>query len=129
MRTAERTIASDVEVSRRWGDTGAKEMFDLIDQEHSATKANIEADPKMTPDEKNSKMAKLDTQYSSIRRDAEGLLARARNKLYIGRDPTSVATRFGDTLQNLAALTKLGGVLISSIPDIGKLVAQDTVNG
>lgn len=92
------------------------ELEPLLAQ-HRAQMAELTRSP-ASPEE----MTALKKQYDEIQRDLQGSILRIRKQWGIPTDPNSASARLGKVLLDLSTLRFMGGVLISSLPDMGKVV-------
>lgn len=108
-----RTMSADVELSRKFGSVDLKEEIRKINDEANAKIARAE-----TPEERT----RLDKQRKNAVRDVEGIRDRLRGQYALPADPDGLVLRAGRVARNLNYLRLLGGMTISAIPDMGKVV-------
>lgn len=104
-----RSTAPQIEMTKKFGDKDLKQAFELIDEDY---KQLIEKSP--------GKAAKLADKRDAIKKD----LAAMRDLLYgvynQPADPNSFWLRANKSVRNLQFLSKLGGMMLSSIPDLAR---------
>lgn len=128
MRAYVRTLSSDIEVTRKFGSADAKEWFKKLREEEYA---KVEA--LKTPDKEGNvpsaeqierQTSKITKEYKGLRDGLEALLERARGTRGVPKNPRGYLTRAGRTMMNLNVLRYMGGVTISSIPDVARPVQK-----
>lgn len=108
-----RTMAADVELSRKFGSVDLKEEIKKINDE-----ANAKIAKATTPGERT----RLDKQRKNAVRDVEGIRDRLRGQYALPANPDGLVLRAGRVARNLNYLRLLGGMTVSAIPDLGKVV-------
>lgn len=108
-----RTMSADVEIARKFGS---------VDMAEQIRKINDEADRKIAqvPDQKE--RVRLEKERKAAIRDVEGIRDRLRGQYRMPDNPDGLVLRAGRIIRNLNYLRMLGGMTISAIPDMGKLV-------
>lgn len=105
------------------GDSGPLGMARLLGEEHTKLENQINDNSKLTEAQKEKERLKLDRDF----RDATQFM---KNMLdaFMGRTNASAATlRMTRAIKNYAAATKLGGVPISQVTDIGAIILKHGV--
>lgn len=138
MRQTLRTLGPDTEIAKRFGDVNATEILGdpsagqggkLVEEMNDRLAA-----VKAWGDEQKAKgkdAAKIDEQvakrseeinqtYAKYRRNIEAMLGRLRHTWGLPTDPEAIGYRMGKVLLNLNTVRLMGGVAISSIPDIAR---------
>ncbi|WP_234826361.1 hypothetical protein [Sinorhizobium meliloti] len=108
-----RTMSADVELARKFGSVDLKEEIRKINDE-----ANAKIDKATTAAERT----RLDKQRKDAIRDVEGIRDRLRGQYALPANPDGLVLRAGRVARNLNYLRLLGGMTISAIPDMGKVV-------
>lgn len=142
MRATLRTLAPDIEVSKKFGDVAATEVLgDPI--KGDAGRLSIEMNDRLAAvkqwgDEQIAKgkdktkiekeVAKrqqdVNDTYAMYRRNMEALLGRLRHTWGLPQDPQAMGYRLGRTMLNFNTLRLMGGVLISSVPDVARPIMR-----
>lgn len=108
-----RTMSADVELSRKFGSVDLKEEIQKINDE-----ANAKISQATTPEDRT----RLDKQRRNAVRDVEGIRDRLRGQYALPANPDGLVLRAGRVARNLNYLRLLGGMTVSAIPDMGKVV-------
>lgn len=108
-----RTMSADVELAKKFGSVDLKEEIRKINDEANAKIANA-----TTAEERT----RLDKQRKSAIRDVEGIRDRLRGQYALPANPDGLVLRAGRVARNLNYLRLLGGMTLSAIPDMGKVV-------
>lgn len=108
-----RTMSADVELAKKFGSVDLKEEIRKINDE-----ANAKIAKATTPAERT----RLDKQRKNAIRDVEGIRDRLRGQYALPANPDGLVLRAGRVARNLNYLRLLGGMTISAIPDMGKVV-------
>lgn len=139
-----RTMAPDIEVTRAFGEldveSGRPQAFLEINEEQQqaleALKTKLDEDfaekyPKPTVAQKAAHQVNLDkqlkdlgAQYDLGRKNLEGILSRLRHTWGVPKDPAAFAGRAARTIMNLNVLRFMGGVGISSLPDVAQPIIR-----
>lgn len=125
-----RTMAGDLSVARVFGTADmAKEFEALTAEEHQVTAALKKAvgkDGKPLYEGKalENEMEKVAKFYRDARKDIEVLLERARGIRGLPKDADAMSYRMAKSVMELNYLRQMGSVLISSVPDIARLVMR-----
>lgn len=123
-----RTMGPDIELYKRFGtvnpmrpDSG---LMQRIKREFDEAKDAVEADPKLKPEQKVKEREKITKAFQQAIRDVEGQIERLRHTRGVPDNPNSWAWRSGRFALNLNTMRLMGGVVISSLPDLGSLVMR-----
>ncbi|MGN7750561.1 hypothetical protein [Sinorhizobium sp. 22678] len=108
-----RTMSADVELAKKFGSVDLKEEIRKINDEANAKIANA-----TTAEERT----RLDKQRKNAIRDVEGIRDRLRGQYALPANPDGLVLRAGRVARNLNYLRLLGGMTVSAIPDMGKVV-------
>jgi len=108
-----RTMSADVELARKFGSVDLKEEIKKINDE-----ANAKIDKATDPKERT----RLDKQRKAAIRDIEGIRDRLRGQYALPSNPDGLVLRAGRVVRNLNYLRLLGGMQLSAIPDMGKVI-------
>lgn len=142
MRQTLRTLAPDIEIAKRFGDVNATDILGdpakgqggrLAEEMNS----RIEAVRKWGDDQiaKGKNKEKIEKEvakktdeingiYANYRRNIEAMIGRLRHTWGLPQDPEAMGYRMGKVLLNLNTVRLMGGVLISSIPDIARPIMR-----
>lgn len=126
-----RTLAPDIEIYSKLGELapdseGNLQFQKLADEEANAKLAlaeKMKAVGKSTVDIGKAQR-KLTDNYAIIRRDLQAVIGRMRHTWGVPKDPNGFASRAGRIAMNLNVLRLMGGVVISSIPDVGRPIMK-----
>jgi len=108
-----RTMSADIELSKKFGSVDLKGQIAKINDE-----ANARIDKATTPKERK----KLEQARKEAIRDIEGIRDRLRGTYALPKNPESLVLRAGRVARNLNYLRLLGGMTVSAIPDMAKVV-------
>jgi len=113
MRAQIRTMAPDVEIARKFGSVDMKEEIRKINDEANAKVAGAKTDKERKAIQK---------QRESDVRDIEGIRDRLRGTYALPSNPASLVLRAGRIARNLNYVRLLGGMTLSALPDMAKVV-------
>lgn len=113
MRAQVRTMAPDIELAKKFGSVDLKEEI---------RKVNDEANARIAQAKSNNERKSLEKTRVGAIRDIEGIRDRLRGTYRLPSDPTSLVLRAGRVARNINYLRLLGGMTVSAIPDLGKIV-------
>jgi hypothetical protein len=128
--TYTRTLGADISLARVFGEMlPGKEFKDLTDEKVKMSQALAEAKkkdgtPRYTPEQLIKENEKLEAFYESARKDLYVMLERVRGIRNVPTDPEAWSYRGAKMLMDLNYLRFMGGVLISSIPDVSRVVMR-----
>jgi len=112
-----RTMAPDIAIKERFGDLNIIGKDGIITQKindgYNALIDNAKTDKERV---------RLEKLKKSDMRDIEAVVNQIRGTYGIPENPDSVIVRSGRAIRNLNYISKLGGVTLSSIPDVGRAV-------
>jgi hypothetical protein len=111
-----RTLATDVEIKRRFGDVNLKTQIREINEEYTELRKKAKSEKEL---QKLNKQEKEDIKTIETLRDV------LRGQ-YRSSDPDGIFTKGTQAVRTLNYMTKLGGVVFSSIADITR---HNTVHG
>lgn len=102
------------------GEHGAMGLARILGEERTKMELEIDNNPNLTPEERGKERIKLDRDF----RKAQTLMKNLFHT-FMGRTNASAATlRVTRAIKNFAASTRLGGVPISQITDIGAIILK-----
>lgn len=113
MRMQLRTMAPDIEIARKFGSVDMAEQIRQINDEANARIARAKTEKERTQLERARKRAVA---------DIEGIRDRLRGTYALPSDPASMVTRINRVARNLNYVRLLGGMTVSAIPDMAKIV-------
>lgn len=113
MRAQMRTMAPDIEIARKFGS---------VDMAEEIRKINDEANAKIAGAKTEKERIRLERQRKNDIRDIEGIRDRLRGSYKIPDNPASLVLRTGRIARNVNYLRLLGGMTLSAIPDMAKIV-------
>jgi len=105
------------------GEHGPLGMVRILSEEHTKIEKEIENNPKLTQQQREKERIKLQKDFDSAK-----LFMKQMTDTFMGRTNASAAQlRFTRAVKNFAASTKLGGVPISQVADIGAIILKHGV--
>lgn len=110
-----RTMSADVELAKKFGSVDLKEQIRKVNDE-----ANARIEKAATEKERRA----LDKSRRDTIRDIEGIRDRLRGTYALPSNPASLVLRAGRIARNVNYVRLLGGMTISAIPDMAKVVFQ-----
>jgi len=113
MRAQIRTMAPDVEIARKFGS---------VDMAEEIRKINDEANAKVAGAKTDKERKAIQKQRENDVRDIEGIRDRLRGTYALPSNPSSLVIRAGRIARNLNYVRLLGGMTLSAIPDMAKVV-------
>jgi hypothetical protein len=113
LRSQVRTMSADVELARKFGSVDLAEQIRKINDEANA---KIEAAPN------EAARVRIDKARKDAIRDLSGIRDRLRGQYALPANPDSLVLRAGRIARNVNYLRLLGGMTVSAIPDLGKVV-------
>lgn len=113
MRAQIRTMSADIELAKKFGTP------DLAEQ---IRKLNDEANARIAEAKDAGERKALEKARTDAIRDMEGIRDRLRGTYKLPSDPSSLVLRAGRIARNINYLRLLGGMQVSAIPDMGKIV-------
>jgi hypothetical protein len=128
--TYTRTLGADISLARVFGEmVPGQEFKALTDEKDKMLQAVKEATkkdgtPKYTPKQLIKENKKIEAFYEGARKDLYVMLERVRGIRNVPTDPEAWSYRGAKMLMDLNYLRFMGGVLISSIPDISRVVMK-----
>lgn len=135
-----RTMAPDIELAAKFGefapDMGRNPEFLKLQEEYDARVKFYDQemaagrDPvthrkrTFTPEQMDKKRKELAKEYADVRRDLEAVIGRLRHTWGVPPNPQGFAARAAKIALNLNVLRLMGGVTVSSIPDIAQPILK-----
>lgn len=113
MRSQVRTMSADVELAKKFGDVDLKEEI---------RKVNDEANARIASTTNAAERKALEKARKDTVRDIEGIRDRLRGTYKLPSDPSSLVLRAGRIARNINYVRLLGGMTISAVPDMAKVV-------
>lgn len=108
-----RTMSADVEIAKKFGSVDMAEQIRQI---------NDEANRKISVAKTQKQRQALERARKNAIRDLEGIRDRLRGQYALPGNPDSLVLRANRVVRNLNYMRLLGGMTISAIPDMGKIV-------
>lgn len=113
LRAQVRTMSADVELARKFGDVNLSEEI---------RKINDEANAKIAGETTEKSRQRIDKARKDAIRDVNGIRDRLRGQYALPSNPDSLVLRAGRVARNINYLRLLGGMTVSAIPDLAKVV-------
>lgn len=129
LRLYVKTMGSDISIMRRTGSANAQKFFDDLLNEHNAKTAALktavdkEGNP-LSKEKVEQLQNKIADEYAQNLDDMTTVLERARRQRGVPDNPDGFAERGAALIMNLNTLRYMGGVTISSIPDVGRPIMK-----
>lgn len=125
MRQTLRTFPPDIEIARRpeFGDINGEQMFQKLADEMNQRLQDLNKSD-LSEAEKVKQSTEINDTYAQYRRNLEAVMGRLRHTWGLPQDPEGLGFRLGKTMMNLNVLRLMGGVVISSIPDVARPVMR-----
>ena len=118
IKSSVRTLAPDIELGRKFnGDVTLAAEFQKLKDEQIVQLKAIDAEPKLTPEQKAKRTEKLNAEYDGIRRDLQASIDRLRHTYGLPADADAIGSRLGTIAGQVNVLRLMGGVVVSSISD------------
>jgi hypothetical protein len=108
-----RTMSADIELAKKFGSVDLKELL---------RKVNDEADARIDKASTEKERKALEKARTDTIRDLEGIRDRLRGTYALPSNPASLVLRAGRVARNVNYLRLLGGMTVSAIPDMAKVV-------
>lgn len=124
-----RTMGPDIEIARKLGTVNGEEQFTKMVEEMDEQLRGVEAmkDKKGQPLSEAKKVKerlKIQDEYKQYKVNLEGIIGRLRGTYGLPSDFDGMGFRMAQTAMHLNVLRYMGGVTISSLPDVGRPVAR-----
>lgn len=123
MKTHLRTMAPDIEITRKLGSVNGEEQFARMAAELDA-KLDVIKKSDNTDKWKEKQSLKIEAEYARVKQNLETIIGRLRHNYGLPKDPDGVGYRLAKTIQHLNVLRYMGMVTVSSIPDVGRVVMR-----
>jgi hypothetical protein len=129
LRLYVKTMGSDIPLAKVTGSANAAERFADLEVEYNARieaigKAVDKEGKPLSQEAKEKLQTKAVNEYKQVRDDMIVLLQRARRTRGVPDNPTGMAQRMVGLAMNLNTMRFMGGVVISSIPDIARPIQK-----
>lgn len=113
LRSQIRTMSADIEIARKFGSVDMAEQIRQI---------NDEADRKIAVAQSDKERTRLESARRASVRDIEAMRDRIRGQYALPANPDGLVLRANRVVRNLNYLRLLGGMTVSAIPDMGRIV-------
>jgi len=120
-RVYTQSMSGDIELKAKFGDVNMKDQLTRLLDEYNAVDRNLPAGAE-------AQRRGLKKQYDADVRDLSALRDRIRGTYQAPSDPDGLMYRAGRTALNLNYVARLGGVTISSLPDIARPIMRYGLN-
>lgn len=117
-----RTMSADVEIAKKFGSVDMAEEIRKVNDEANRKIAQVDGNKDLTDAKKQKERTRLDKQRKDAIRDIEGIRDRLRGQYALPSNPDSLILRANRVARNLNYIRLLGGMTISAIPDMGKVI-------
>jgi len=116
-----RTMSADVEIAKKFGSVDMAEEIRKLNDEANRKIAQVDGSD-LTDAQKQKERQRLDKARKDAIRDVEGIRDRLRGQYALPSNPDSLILRGNRIVRNLNYMRLLGGMTLSAIPDMGKVV-------
>lgn len=125
MRQTLKTFPPDIELARRpeFGDINGEQAFVRLNEERDVRLKEVEAS-EVSDEVKRKRMLEVNQTYDQYQRNMEAVIGRLRHTWGLPQDPEGLGFRLGKTMMNLNVLRLMGGVVISSTPDLARPIMR-----
>lgn len=114
MRIYTRSMASDLELQREFGSlTLEKEFKELLEELETLREGKPEKEA-----------TRLNNAYEASKRDLTAVLQRLRHQYALPDNPNGIGHRLANTIVSLNYLRLMGGVTLSSVPDLARPIMR-----
>lgn len=129
LRAQVRTMSADVEIAKKFGSVDMTEQIRKINDEANRKIAAVDGmldknGKPATAEAKAKERARLDRARKTAVRDIEAIRDRLRGQYALPSNPDGIVLRAGRVARNLNYLRLLGGMTLSSIPDIAGVLLK-----
>ncbi len=111
-----RTMSADVEFKRMFGSVDMVDQIESIKKGYAKTRRSV-TEPK--------KLKALEQRMAHDIRDVEAMRDRIRGTYMMPKDPNSAILRMGRFAMGWNFVRMLGGMTLSSIPDVGRVISRN----
>ena len=111
------TLAPDVEIAGKFGSVRAEEAFKRLEDEFNAKRAAL-------PEGDEKAATRLQRDYEETVRDLEAVIGRLRHNWALPDNPRGLGHRLARTAIAFNYLRYMGGVTISSVPDMARPIMR-----
>lgn len=123
MRALQRSMVPDMELIKRYGSIDLELELNQVAEDFQAQIFKVDQDPKYkTEKQRQARRATLENEMNDTMRDLMGVRDRLRGVYGMPTDPESLSERVASNLIHLNYLRLMGGVTISSLPDLPRAV-------
>lgn len=124
-----RTMGPDIEIMRKLGTVNGEEQFlkavEEMNEQLEAVKTAVDSKGKPRSDAwKQKEVLKIQDEYKQYKVNLEGIIGRLRGTFGLPKDFDGVGYRMAQTVMHLNVLRYMGGVTISSLPDVARPVMR-----
>jgi hypothetical protein len=123
-----RTMSADVELQRAFGSVNPlaedAPLMKRMTAEYRQALDDIAGDEALSPEQKAKATTKLQKQWQQAMKDMDIQIQRLRYTRGVPDDPEAMGYRLGRFAMNLNVLRLMGGVVVSSLPDMGSVIMR-----
>jgi hypothetical protein len=114
-----RQVSADIELMREFGDVNAKTVFKEIEDEYFAVVRKMK-----NAGASETEIADATARFRGLERNLQASISRLRHTWGIPDNPNGFASRAGRIMLDLSTLRFMGGVVVSSIPDLARVTMK-----
>lgn len=119
-----RTMAPDIEISKRFGTLNFSEIIKPAVDELNQVLRTIDSDATLSVEQKAKKSAKTNANFDKYKKNLQAVMMRMRNQRGLPSDPDGWAYRGARIVMDLNVLRQMGMVVSASFPDIGRPIMR-----
>jgi hypothetical protein len=123
-----RTMSADVELQRAFGSVNPlaedAPLMKRMTEEYRQALDDIANNEELSPEQKKRATKKLRKQWQQAMKDMDIQIQRLRYTRGVPDDPEAMGYRLGRFAMNLNVLRLMGGVVVSSLPDMGSVIMR-----
>lgn len=128
------TMAPDIELAKKFGDATASSVIGRAEgtgvkgslwQEMEQKIKAVDADEKLTPEQKTKKTMAVTVEYQGLAKNFEVVIGRLRHTWGLPKDPDGMGYRMAQVVQNLNVMRYMNMVTVSSLPDVARPIMRN----
>lgn len=124
-----RTMGADIEIMRKLGTVNGEEQFtrmfeEMNEQLFAVEKMTTKKGEPAAEKTKQKEVLRIQDEYARYKTNLEGIIGRLRGNYGLPTDFDGMGFRMAQTVMHLNVLRYMGGVTISSLPDVARPVMR-----
>jgi hypothetical protein len=130
MRTHLRTMAPDIEITRKLGSVNGEEQWVKLTDELNKKLEDIKnaVDSKGKPrsaEWQQKETIRIQQEFNKVKFNLEGIIKRLRHQWGVPTNPDGAGYRMANTVMDLNVLRYMGGVTWASLPDVARPIMRN----